>query len=77
LRSGWPDLRGAEVTMGDPLAAVPVPDGARAHLRRRMAAPGRHYHGPHHLALGRGSNLPNVGLRPSQWIPFRFERSPL
>ncbi len=49
----------------DLLAAVPVSDAARADLRRRMAAPGRRYHGPHHiallwsrhLALGRGTVL--------------------
>ncbi|HYI84923.1 MAG TPA: hypothetical protein VEX11_17160 [Acetobacteraceae bacterium] len=51
--------------MDDLLAAVPVSDAARADLRRRMAAPGRRYHGPwhlallwtRHLALGRGSDL--------------------
>ena len=49
----------------DLLAAVPVSDAARADLRRRMAATGRRYHGPHHiallwsrhLALGRGTVL--------------------
>ena len=49
----------------DLLAAVPVSYAARADLRRRMAAPGRRYHSPHHiallwsrhLALGRGTVL--------------------
>ncbi len=61
----WPDSRGVQDTVDDLLAAVPVSDTARADLRRRMAAPGRHYHGPghlallwtRHLALGRGSDL--------------------
>ena len=51
--------------MDDLLAAVPVSDAARADLRRRMAPPGRRYHGlrhiaelwTRHLALGRGSTL--------------------
>jgi predicted metal-dependent HD superfamily phosphohydrolase len=64
-RPGCPDIRGAQDTVDDLLATVPVSDIARADLRRRMAAPGRHYHGLRHLAvlwtrhlvLGRGSVL--------------------
>ena len=62
---GRPAHRGALDAFDDLLAAVPVSDAARADLRRRMAAPGRRYHGPHHiallwsrhLALGRGTVL--------------------
>ena len=50
-RPGRPAFRGALDAFDDLLAAVPVSDGARADLRRRMAAPGRRYHGPRHLAL--------------------------
>ena len=61
----WPAIHEARDALEDLLAAVPVSDAARADLRRRMAAPGRRYHGPHHiallwarhLALGRGSVL--------------------
>ncbi len=64
-RPGWPGSRWAQGTVDDLLAAVPVSDAARSDLRRRMAAPGRHYHGlrhlallwTRHLALGRGSDL--------------------
>ena len=64
-RPEWPDSRGAQDTVDDLLAAVPVSEAVRADLRRRMAAPGRHYHGLRHLALlwtrhialGRGSDL--------------------
>ena len=46
-----PVFHGAQHTVDDLLAAVPVCDAARADLRRRMAAPGRHYRGLPHLAL--------------------------
>ncbi len=35
----------------DLLAHLPVPEAAREALTRRMAGPGRHYHGVGHLAL--------------------------
>ena len=61
----WSYLHAAQDAVDDLLAAVPVSDAARADLRRRMAAPGRHYHDLRHLALlwtrhlvlGRGSDL--------------------
>ncbi len=66
--------------MDDLLAAVPVSDAARSDLRRRMAAPGRHYHGPRHLALlwarhlalGRGSGLhePSVARLVASAVAF-------
>ena len=60
-----PYFHGTQDAVDDLLAAVPVSDAARSDLRRRMAAPGRHYHGLRHLALlwtrhlvlGRGSDL--------------------
>ncbi len=74
------DFRGAQDTVDDLLAAVPVSDAARADLRRRMAAPGRRYHGlrhiaelwTRHLALGRGSGLhePRVALMVASAIAF-------
>jgi predicted metal-dependent HD superfamily phosphohydrolase len=62
---GRPYFHGTQDAVDDLLAAVPVSDAARADLRRRMAAPGRHYHDLRHLALlwtrhpalGRGSDL--------------------
>ncbi len=50
-RPGWPASRRVRDAVDDLLAAVPVSDAVRADLRRRMAAPGRRYHGPRHLAL--------------------------
>jgi predicted metal-dependent HD superfamily phosphohydrolase len=77
---GQSDFHGAQRTADDLLAAVPVSDGARADLRRRMAAPGRRYHGLHHiallwarhLALGRGSGFhePRVARLVASAIAF-------
>ncbi len=79
-RPGRPAFRGALDAFDDLLAAVPVRDRARADLRRRMAAPGRRYHGPHHLALlwarhlalGRGSGFhePRVARLVASAIAF-------
>jgi len=79
----WPGrsgFHGAENALEDLLAAVPVPDATRADLRRRMAAPGRRYHGLRHLALlwtrhlafGRGSDLdePRVARLVASAIAF-------
>jgi predicted metal-dependent HD superfamily phosphohydrolase len=77
---GRPGFQGAEDALDDLLAAVPVPDAARADLRRRMAAPGRRYHGlehiallwTRHLALGRGSGFhePRVARLVASAIAF-------
>jgi predicted metal-dependent HD superfamily phosphohydrolase len=66
----WSYFHAAQDAVDDLLAAVPVSDDARADLRRRMAAPGRHYHGlghlallwTRHLALGRGSGFHEPGV---------------
>ena len=75
-----PASHGAEDALDDLLAAVPLRDAARADLRRRMAAPGRRYHGLRHLALlwtrhlvlGRGSDLhqPRVARLVASAIAF-------
>ncbi len=76
----WPYFHAAQDGVDDLLAAVPVSDNARAGLRRRMAAPGRHYHGLGHLALlwarhltlGRGSGFhePRVARLVASAIAF-------
>ena len=77
---GRPGFQGAEDALDDLLGAVPVPDAARADLRRRMAAPGRRYHGLEHIALlwtrhlafGRDSDLeePRVARLVASAIAF-------